>query len=113
MRARRLVSFPLVFLGVLATGCGLGRGPVDCGGRDGRVCAVKYEVPGEKDLSAPYGPGTTVAVKTIAADAVTVRVKRQDARVVIGAAPTTVSGLLVSLARVSDEGALLLLSPAP
>jgi len=113
MRARRLVSFPLVFLGVLATGCGLGRSPVDCGGKDGRVCAVKFEAPGEKDLSSPYGPGTTVAVRTIAADAATVRVKGKDVRLVAGAAPTAVSGLFVSLARVSDKGVLLLLTPAP
>jgi hypothetical protein len=113
MRTRRLLILPLVALGLLLAGCGLGRSAVDCGGRDGRVCAVMYEVPGAKDLSTPYGPGTTVAVKTITPDAVTVRVKSDDARLVIGATPTTAGGLLVSLARVSEEGVLLLLSPAP
>ncbi len=116
MRTRRLLGLLPVLVVLSLTGCGsgLGKSDVDCGGRGGRVCTVRFEVPGQKDLSSAYGPGTTVAVKTIAADAATVRVRSEDARVVVGGMPTAVGGLLVALARVTAEGgALLLLTPAP
>ncbi|MDQ3632231.1 MAG: hypothetical protein M3417_13365 [Actinomycetota bacterium] len=115
MRTRRLLGLLSVLVVLPLTGCGfgLGKSDVDCGGKGGRVCTVRFEVPGEKDLSSAYGPRSTVAVKTIAADAVTVRIKGEDAKLVANAMPTTVGGLLVALARVSDEGVLLLISPRP
>ena len=116
MRTRRLLGLLPVLVVLSLTGCGfgLGKSDVDCGGRGGRVCTVRFEVPGQKDLSSAYGPGTTVAVKTIAADAATVRIRSEDARLVVGGMPTEVGDLLVALARVTEEGAALLLrTPAP
>lgn len=113
MRNLRLLDLLLVSVVLSLTGCGLGKSDVDCGGKDDRVCAVRFEAPGEKDLSSPYGRGTTVAVKTITPDAATVRVKSEDARLAVGDMATAVGGLLVTLARVNDDGALLLISPEP
>jgi len=65
----------------------MGDSSINCGGSSGKVCAVEFEGPGEKELPSPYKSGTTVEVRTIAGTTATVRVEDEDIELVEGAAP--------------------------